>query len=352
MRPAATGAIYTLALLLAARGAPLGAQGQITEYPVPTASSYPAAIIAAPDGNLWFVERTAKKVGKLTMDGAFREYPLPADSTMPTSIGVDQSGIVWFLEGGDYDKAGKIGKLSSDGNVTEYPLPTGTRPYDLSEDAKGNLWFTSGDLGSTVYKFTSSGALIAYPISPIPNQTDGKDFPPEPLSITLGPDGNMWFVELQANKIARITEDGAITEYVIHPVTFFRCPNSDPRLNILCSSSDDPDSIAAAPDGNLWFTESANRIGRITPTGRITYFPLPQGFESAMQMTAGRNGTLWFIATPSVNGASWSICMVGTTGKITAYPLPLGVQPNSLAVGPNGNVWFAATDNTIRKLIP
>ena len=38
-----------------------------------------------------------------------------------------------------------------------------------------------------------------------------------------------------------------------------------------------PLGIAAGPDGNLWFTEAAtgNRIGRITPTGTITEYPLP-----------------------------------------------------------------------------
>src|SRR5262249_20087021 len=37
-----------------------------------------------------------------------------------------------------------------------------------------------------------------------------------------------------------------------------------------------PTVITAGPDGNLWFTEtSANKIGRITPGGMITKFPLP-----------------------------------------------------------------------------
>ena len=34
-----------------------------------------------------------------------------------------------------------------------------------------------------------------------------------------------------------------------------------------------PKSIAAGPDGNMWFTEAfGNRIGRITPTGTVTEF--------------------------------------------------------------------------------
>src|SRR5882724_2268244 len=37
-----------------------------------------------------------------------------------------------------------------------------------------------------------------------------------------------------------------------------------------------PQRIALGPDGNLWFTEgSGNKIGRITPAGEVTEFPMP-----------------------------------------------------------------------------
>ena len=35
-----------------------------------------------------------------------------------------------------------------------------------------------------------------------------------------------------------------------------------------------PSGITAGPDGNLWFTEAAATIGRITPAGTVTEFPL------------------------------------------------------------------------------
>jgi hypothetical protein len=38
----------------------------------------------------------------------------------------------------------------------------------------------------------------------------------------------------------------------------------------------DPEGITAGPDGNLWFTEySGNKIGRITPGGKVTGFSAP-----------------------------------------------------------------------------
>ena len=80
-----------------------------------------------------------------------------------------------------------------------------------------------------------------------------------PAGITLGPDGNMWFVEIFTDKIGRMTPSGVITEFALPtPVSA-------------------PNDIAAGSDGNLWFTEDVgNKIGRITPAGVITEFPLPR----------------------------------------------------------------------------
>jgi hypothetical protein len=41
--------------------------GISTECSVPTAGSGPFSIAAGPDGNLWFIERTGNKVGKITI---------------------------------------------------------------------------------------------------------------------------------------------------------------------------------------------------------------------------------------------------------------------------------------------
>src|SRR5438552_18437025 len=76
----------------------------------------------------------------------------------------------------------------------------------------------------------------------------GKEFPiptidAAPYGITAGPDGNIWFTEY-ANKIGRITVGGSITEFPIPTPSSF------------------PPGITAGPDGNLWFTEQdGNKIG-------------------------------------------------------------------------------------------
>jgi virginiamycin B lyase len=53
--------------------------------------------------------------------------------------------------------------------------------------------------------------------------------------------------------------------------------------------------IERGPDGNVWFTESYGKIGRITPAGVITELHLP-GYPStgSTGVAAGPDSNVWF----------------------------------------------------------
>src|SRR5918994_1628575 len=86
----------------------------------------------------------------------------------------------------------------------------------------------------------------------------------EPLSITNGSDGNRWFVEgnldsvLQSPAIGRITPAGEITEFPVN------CS--------FCSLSD----IVQGPQDILYFTSNEPILGRITTSGEfLAPIPMP-----------------------------------------------------------------------------
>ncbi len=82
----------------------------MTEFPLPTAFSYPEAITAAADGNLWFTEAGANRIGRITTAGDVSEFPIPGAGTA-RGIAAGPDGNVWFTEeGGD-----KIGRISLPG---------------------------------------------------------------------------------------------------------------------------------------------------------------------------------------------------------------------------------------------
>jgi streptogramin lyase len=86
--------------------------------------------------------------------------------------------------------------------------------------------------------------------------------------ITAGPDGNIWFTEYGNNTLGRITPTGVLTEFPIPKAGSY------------------PTDITSGPDGNLWFTEDYN-IGRITPTGTVTAFPIPTVYVDPRAIVAG-----------------------------------------------------------------
>jgi streptogramin lyase len=100
--------------------------------------------------------------------------------------------------------------------------------------------------------------------------------------------------------------------------------------------------VRAAPDGNLWFTDRAGAIGRITTVGAITRFGTGNGLNTGSQpfsMAVGPDGNLWF----SDAGTTSAIGMIDpATQTITEFSTGLnpGSKPAGIALGPDGNLWF------------
>ena len=152
-----------------------------------------------------------------------------------------------------------------------------------------------------------------------------------PTQIVEGPDGNLWFTEQGTDKIGRMTPSGTLTEFPI--------PNS----NVM------PYGITNGPDGNLWFTNfpagdaTAGAIGRITTAGVITLFSAP-GLHVPLGITAGPDKNLWF-----VDAGSQAIGFSTTSGSITEFAL----TPNpasalrGITTGPDNNLWFTDPGNNM-----
>jgi virginiamycin B lyase len=86
----------------------------------------------------------------------------------------------------------------------------------------------------------------------------------------------LWFAEIQAGRIGRISLDGRVTEFAIH-------------------EGSRPHAIVTGPDGALWFTQwGNNHIGRLTPAGDYAEFALPTPESEPHGIAAGPDGALWF----------------------------------------------------------
>jgi len=190
--------------------------------------------------------------------------------------------------------------------IAEFPTPTaGSTPQGIAAGPDGNLWFAESGGGSRIGRITTAGTI-----------TEFTGLTGAPFWIASGP-GGLWVTEPSANVIAELSTAGAVLGEFPVPT-----PGSF------------PDQIVSGPDGNLWFTEYlVDQIGRITPAGAITSFPISAG-AGPTAIVAGRDGNLWF-----TEQAGNRIGRITTTGVVTEFG-PVGGMPAGMAAGPDGNVWF------------
>jgi streptogramin lyase len=294
----------TLTVTDTANSAITGGRGVMTEFSVPTANSAPDFITGGSDGNLWFTEEQANKIGRIAPAGGLTEFSVPTPNSLPQVITLGPDGAAWFIE----FNANKIGRIAPTGTITEYAVPTlSSGLADITAGPDGNLWFTEAYAGK-IAKITPSGVFTEY-------STGG-----DPAGITQGPDGNLWFTDFQGAKIGRIRPSGAVTEFPLSSVSGL------------------VSYITTGPDGNLWFTEGVGRIGQITTTGKLLH-EFPTG-GTPSQITTDANGNVWYV---ELTGNQ--LDRITPAGVITTFAIPTaGSSSYSLANGPDGNLWFAESN--------
>jgi streptogramin lyase len=298
----------------------------ITDFPLPAGEGASGSLTVGPDGNLWFPG--GGEIGRITPAGAFSQFPLPAGEGASGSLTVGPDGNLWFPESGAPSAAADaIGRITPAGAITQFLLPTvGLHPRSLVVGPDGNLWFPeyaiSSGVPGKIGRITPSGTITDFPLP--------TDLAP-PTDLTVGPDGNLWFPG--GGEISRITPAGAITQF----------PLPTGGTSVI--------GLTVGPDGNLWFPEDypfiidgsspPGKIGRITPAGALTQFPLPAGDGSPGDLTVGPDGNLWF---PENFGAINGFIPPSYIGRITpagaVTEFPYDIFPGDLTVGPDGNLWF------------
>jgi virginiamycin B lyase len=156
--------------------------------------------------------------------------------------------------------------------------------------SNGKLWLAAFVLGLAASATAQPWInVVEYSVSAVKSYPQG---------IAAGPDGALWFTEIGANAIGRITTAGSVAAYPL--------PNADSQ----------PAGITAGPDGALWFVEQyGNRIGRITTAGVITEYAVPTAASYPMGIAAGPDGALWFTECYGNNIGRAPACGLGLSAS-------------------------------------
>jgi virginiamycin B lyase len=173
------------------------------------------------------------------------------------------------------------------------------------------MWFVEDD-GDAVGVISAALQITEYPLSHDDSEAYG---------IVVGTDNTLRFTEANANVIARITQDGAISE---QPV-----PTANADVRELAVQRD---------NGTVWFTEftGGNAIGQIDVNNNFTEWPLPTA--NAQPFDIAVDGSTAYFSEKLGN----AIGRVTSDGTFTEFAIPTsGSQPARICVGPDGKVWFS-----------
>ena len=212
-----------------------------------------------------------------------------------------------------------------------------------------------------VAAITASGTVTTFPVA-----TSGAT--PEPYDIAVGADGNLWMSDASGNHIIEsgitgapyqnvsgfsgggsatsIVSDGTMTLWALSPsntsdpVWEIPLPSGTPLSSLPLNPPNSPAPAAMAYNaGNLWITETnANAVEEFSTSSvaSVNRFSIPSSGANPLGIAVGPNGDMWFAETATdkigdFNGASFAEYATG------------GVSPSWVITGPDGNLWFDYT---------
>jgi streptogramin lyase len=188
----------------------------------------PRALLAGPDGNLWFATDTR------------------ATSNPPTP---------------------GIGRMTPGGALVPGIIATKAQPFAFARNAlDGAVWYV--DANNVVGRISSSATETTTTLcTSIPGCFTA------PVSIAAAPDGTMWMSEQNFGDVARISPNGTITRYLL--------PHAHPGVG----------GIAVRSDGKVWVAGLAGAGYLLDPAAYdAAHFPYLTT-SAALRQPAGRSAT-------------------------------------------------------------
>ena len=201
--------------------------GRIQHFALPTVGSVPINIRSGPDGNMWVTELVGNKIARVTPDGLVNELAIPTFNSRPIAFVPGPDGRMWFSEEAGNKvarvdvgcvEAGVAAKRADlSGCVEEFAVPKRQANVilaGLAFDREGNLWVQQyvdhnnpAPAGRDHIVKIDKAILTAKPpglsarhftFYPVPTRGTVMH------RIIQAPDGNLWFTELNANKVGRL----------------------------------------------------------------------------------------------------------------------------------------------------
>lgn len=307
-----------------AAGAWVATAGQIARYDrdgtlVPGSEVAEAGVteLAGTSTAVWFVPQAGGEIVRFSLPA-----PVPTDTATPPAEATTVTTTVTT-----------VGSCS----IVELSVPGA--PGDIEAQNDGSIWYTAPDSHAVVRVKGSEAVTYALPGDAKPGQI-----------VSGEGEEDLWFTDWGRSSIWRITAKGDVDE--------FRTPTRSSNAMGPPGQGSNPAGIAVGPDGNIWFTESlADVIGRITPEGEITEYPLPDRdrvHANPWAITGGHDDAVWF--TKQLTNELGRLDPA--TGTMSVVPLSAGSGAgmvgggSSLDFAPDGRFWMDKPRGSVMATTP
>lgn len=301
------------------------------------AANIPGQAILGADGNLWGFGGQ----GIMSMNSASG-----ADASYPENNWQYFNEIAQGPDGNFYveEYSANLDRITPSGSETQITNVVGGSGNDLqfgpmAAGSDGNMWTVSPDDPCALAGHGSCAGWYVVAISPsassgakatyvIPNQiVNGASAPPTAFDYAAveGPDGNFWWTQHYSGNggslgaIDCITPAGIMTTHAL------------PGQNTGSIGEKRPENIVKGADGNLWFSAyifnssgstTGVEVGKVTPSGTFTEYPLPSQDNAIFELSVGADGNMWFVTS--------TMGSIGTNG--TPYLGEVNVGTGQLTV--------------------
>src|SRR5262249_21618226 len=148
------------------------------------------SLVVGSDGNLWFVEQSVSRVGRMTTAGVVTEFSTA--NLRPENLSSGPGNSLWFTT----NEQATLGRITTSGAVSTISAPGINSAAHIGVGLGGNVWLAGP--GVIAWVPPSGTVPTEYFVSiPVGAVAAGD--------ILAGLDGNVWFTEYHANKIGRFT---------------------------------------------------------------------------------------------------------------------------------------------------
>ena len=275
----------------------------------------PFEIVAGPAGdrNMYVTDTGSSHIYRVSLQGAITPVATtPAITNGTQSIVIGPGSMIWF---GQVDTF--IDSITTGGTLTQFPTSHAVGGQTILAGSDGSMWFT--EFGSNfIGHVPLTGAAVEF------STPAGSN----PFGLAFASDGSLWASVRGPDQLIQMTVSGG------------SLTNPKP---ILLTAGSQPGWIIPGPGGNLWFTELAgNRLGYVTASGTLTEAAIVRSAPSGPYGLAydAAHNILWFTEFDG-NKIGRVTLSGGTVTAVDDFQIPtLNSLPLSIAIDPDGNVWF------------